>query len=271
MGLCSLCRKIRPLKKSHFLSAALWKGARDPRLKNPNPVAMTRTASKTSSRQMTALLLCEECEDLLNKNGERYVLDWLAPTQVVNGGFPLLERMAVAIARSETPHLITYSGADIGIDTEKFAYFALSILWRASVHRWQLPDGSFASQISLNDYAEPVRRYLLTEVPFPHDIAVVLTVCSDPESRSCLFSPSRRGETPVRTYSFLALGVFFDILIRPNLPDDSRELPCCFNSKEKWIFRRDCSNRTFRAFAFLAATSRPAANLSRLKVFNRRD
>jgi hypothetical protein len=271
MGQCRLCRKLRPLKKSHFLSAGLWKGPRDPRLKNPNPVAMTRTVSKTSSKQMRALLLCEECEDRLNKNGERYVLDWLAPTQVINGGFPLLERMAVAIARSETPHLITYSGADIGIDTEKFAYFALSILWRASVHRWQLPDGSFASQILLDNHAEPIRRYLLTEVPFPNHVAVVLIVCSDRESRSCLFSPSLRGETPVRTYSFLALGVFFDILIGPNLPDDSRELLCCFNSKEKRIFRRDCSNRTFRAFTSLAATSRPTANLSHVKAFTPQD
>ncbi len=181
-----------------------------------------------------------------------------------------MKRLNVALARLETPHLITYSGADIGIDTEKFAYFALSILWRASVHQWQLPNGSFASQISLDDYAEPIRRYLLNKVPFPNDIAVVLTVCSDPESRSCLFSPSLRGEMPVRAYNFLALGVFFDILIGPNLPDNSGER-CCFNSKEKWIFRRDCSNRTFQAFTSLAATSRPTANLSRVKSFTPQD
>jgi hypothetical protein len=176
-----------------------------------------------------------------------------------------MERLNVALARLETAQLTAYSGADIGIDTEQFAYFALSVLWRAAVYRWQLPDGNIGSEIQLSHYEEPIRKYLLGEASFPHDIVVILTVCSDPVSRSCLFSPSLHGGMPVRSYSFLTLGIFFDILTGRDLPDNSRQL-CCTNSKQKWIFKRDCNDRTFQAFAHLASTSKPAPNLLRPKV-----
>src|SRR6266849_165054 len=78
-GQCKLCLQNRELRKSHFMPAALWAGARDRSLKNPNPVVMTATVSKTSSNQLWTRLLCSACEDRFNRNGERYVLSWLRP------------------------------------------------------------------------------------------------------------------------------------------------------------------------------------------------
>jgi hypothetical protein len=185
---CKLCLRPRKLLKSHFLPAALWAGTREPRLVNTNPVVMTKRISITTSRQMRTRLLCKSCEQLFNKNGERYVLSWLAPKGIIYGGFPLLERLRIAVAPVSSPAFRAYSSASIGIDTERFAYFGLSILWRAAVHRWRLPDGSLREQIPLADYEEPIRKYLLSEAHFPDDIAIILTVCADSESRGHFLS-----------------------------------------------------------------------------------
>jgi hypothetical protein len=45
-GQCRLCLHDRKLRKSHLMPAALWAGARDSGLKNPNPVVMTATVSR---------------------------------------------------------------------------------------------------------------------------------------------------------------------------------------------------------------------------------
>jgi hypothetical protein len=73
--------------------ADLWAGVRDPKLKNPNPVVMTRAVAKTSSSQLVELLLCTTCEDRLNKNGEiedlllnyEDLITWLASAKLFGG------------------------------------------------------------------------------------------------------------------------------------------------------------------------------------------
>lgn len=259
-GHCKLCLQIRKLRRSHFLPAALWSGAREPRLLNPNPVVMTKTVSKTSSHQLRAPLLCASCEDRFNESGERYVLSWLAPKGIVGRRFPLLDRLGLALAFAETPAFNVYSGASIGVDTEKFAYFALSILWRAAVHRWRLPDGGLRDQITLAEYEEPIRKYLLSKASFPNNVAVVLTVCTDSESRSTFYPPTLRHDRPFQAYGLLTQGLHFDISIGGNVPAEVRKC-CCISSEQRWIFSRNCRERTFRAFAALASTSKPERNL----------
>jgi hypothetical protein len=259
---CKLCLQIRRLRKSHLLPAALWRGARDPRLANPNPVVMTRTAATTSSSQLRERLLCAECEDRFNKNGERYVLSWLAPRRIVDGTFPLLDRLKIALEISRTDALNIYSGSNIGVDTEKFAYFALSILWRSAVHRWRFPGGNLTKKIDLREYEEPIRKYLLSEASFPDAVVIVFTVCTDSESRGSFYPPTLSQDTPFQTYGLLTQGVRFDISIGENVPLEMRQC-CCVSSQQHCIFSRNCHDGTFRAFAALASTSRPAPNLLR--------
>ena len=97
-----------------------------------NPVLVTHQGDVQSSRQYWSHLLCGECEERFNRNGERYAM-----TQVDNGQgrFPLFDRLNVAMPREATPEISLYSGRDIGIDVDQLAYFAMSIFWRGSVHR----------------------------------------------------------------------------------------------------------------------------------------
>ncbi|HZO80975.1 MAG TPA: hypothetical protein VFB33_04710 [Candidatus Binataceae bacterium] len=248
------------MRKSHFLPAALWLGVRDPGLKNPNPVVMTRTISKTSSSQLVNRLLCSDCEDRFNKNGERYVLSWLSPKKAAQGSFPLLERLGLALPVRSSPMLNAYEADRAGIDTAKFGYFALSVLWRAAVQRWRMPDGTLTQKIELGELEKPLRRYLISDEDLPCEFVLILTVCSDRESRQTIYPPAARRDATFPAYGMLLLGVHFNIIIGRDLPRDLRDL-CCMRSQQRPIFLRDCYDDTFRGFSTLASTSRPVANL----------
>jgi len=251
---------MRDLRLSHFLPSALWKGARTPGRKNANPVIVTRRNSQTSSMEMKAHLLCGECEARLNENGEREALRWIAPKAISRGRFPVGDRLNLAFAHRRTPPVTAYRGSAVGIDTEKLAYFALSILWRAAVHRWPLPDGSgVTSAIDLGEYEEPIRKYLL-DAPFPDGVAVVLTVCTDSVSRNILATPTQISGGPFNMFRLQTYGLHFSILTGKNLGLEIREL-CCVSSGNKWIFAASRAGQTVQAVKSLLATSRPAPNL----------
>ena len=126
-----------------------------------------------------------------SEHGEK----WIA-RQVYNGrDFPLLDRLNVAIPLHASPGLQIFSGADVGIDSGKLAYFALSVMWRASVHRWLMPDGMTTS-IDLGAYQEPIRRFLLGESEFPAHVVVAVTACTDWFSQAKFFPPSPVRENP---------------------------------------------------------------------------
>src|SRR5262245_63849308 len=74
VGVCALCRRQRELRDSHLLPAAIYKLLRDPQRPNPNPVMVTRKLAGTTSWQVKARLLCDECEQQFSRKGERYVL-----------------------------------------------------------------------------------------------------------------------------------------------------------------------------------------------------
>jgi hypothetical protein len=251
---------MRDLVESHFLPRGLWEGARTPGLKNPNPVTITKTKSQTTSKQIKTGLLCRECEDRFNKGGECEVLRWIAPGQ---SHFPIAEKLNVAYPHESKRNYKKYSGTAVGICTEKLAYFALSILWRAAVHRWDLPDGSgVTSRIDLGENEEPVRKYLLGS-PFPDNVAVRLIVCTDEFSRNTVTTPTHVPGNAYDEYYLLTQGLRFDVMIGRNLPPRVREL-CCASSYNKWIFVKDCANETTRLFESLIATSKVSGNLARV-------
>src|ERR1700751_3332453 len=184
-GICKLCLQPKPLRRSHFLPAFLYRLSRQQGAGNPNPVVMTSVLVVPTSKQMRDYVLCYKCERRFSEQGE----SWIA-RQVYNGrDFPLLDRLNVTMPFHATPGLQIFSGADVGIDTAKLAYFALSMVWRASVHRWRMPDGMTTS-IDLGAHQEPVRRFLLGESEFPAEAVVVVTACTDWVSQATIFPPS---------------------------------------------------------------------------------
>jgi hypothetical protein len=169
--------------------------------------------------------------------------------------FPLADRLAVASPISSTQEFIVYSGTAVGIDTEKFAYFVLSVLWRAAVHQWDLPFGGKTTVLDLGELQEPIRLYLLGKSGMPQDVAILLTVCIDPASMGSFYTPSRIPNIPNRAFGLLTLGVNFTVNIGREIDDNARRV-CCVKSPERVISLRNCEDKLIGPYADLMKTSK---------------
>jgi hypothetical protein len=56
--------------------------------------------------------------------------------------FPLHDRMRVAYARDTDDSSSRVFGPDFSLDMDKFAYFAVSVVWRAATCQWMMQDGN---------------------------------------------------------------------------------------------------------------------------------
>jgi hypothetical protein len=250
VGPCALCLQARPVICSHFLSAGLYRLLRDPSQKNEHPVVISRDATLQTSSQMKFPLLCSDCEQCFNRNGEGYVIGRLRSKH----GFPLLDRLNVALPVYESPRLAAFSGDAVGLETDKMAYFALSILWRASVRKWDTVRGQNTSVVLDEPFKEDLRMYLLRETGFPKDVVVIATVATDFGSQESCFVPNRIRENPMIAYGLMTKGLYFRILFGSDLPDGIRDM-CCASGKWKLLFKRDCQDNLFEAYGKLMETS----------------
>jgi hypothetical protein len=213
---------------------------------------MTSRRAVPTAMQVKDYLLCAECEDRFNKYGETW-----AAGQVYDGkDFPLLQRLTLALPFLETPKLRAVSGVAAGIDTDKLAYFGLSILWRAAAHKWTMPGGGTTS-LNLENYEEPIRRFLLGEIKLPNDIIVVATACTDWLSQGSFYTPCLMRGNPYTAYAFLARGISFTVLVGSDLPASMREL-CCVASTRKSVFAADHRAKSVHSFLHLYGTASPA-------------
>jgi hypothetical protein len=54
--------------------------------------------------------------------------------------FSLSDRMKLAISRDGDQSCPRYDARDLGLDMDKFAYFAMSVVWRGMVETWVMSD-----------------------------------------------------------------------------------------------------------------------------------
>jgi|SRR5215469_3115467 len=168
---CKLCLETKPLQKSHFMPAALY-----PKHRKPSFATTSGTgAFDSKEKQIKAHLLCFDCEQRFDQNGESEVLYWVNP----KGNFRPGDRLKVSLPRDYDPKdpdqsISRYSGDDIGVDMNKFAYFAISLLWRGAVHDWVMPDGVVRPHDALGGFVEPMRLYLLGQALLPPYTSVIV-------------------------------------------------------------------------------------------------
>jgi hypothetical protein len=124
------------------------------------------------SRQVTAYLMCHDCEQRLNKNGE----NWFLANCSRKSGFRLLSRLEDSTPVTALPNRKIYHAAAIsGINVQALAYFAASMFWRSSVHPWKM-DGRVSGGIDLGQYEEELRTYLMGETEFPEHCVLLVSV-----------------------------------------------------------------------------------------------
>jgi hypothetical protein len=158
IGPCRLCGSDGPLLDSHIFPKAAYKRILEgPDVEVPEraPVKITRDASVLTNSQMRERLLCAACEGRFNK-WETYALPVMSQG---DGSFPWL----VAV----TPFQGQVSDS-AGVDVEALGFFAASLFWRLSITR--------LTSLTLGQYEDPFRRYLLGEAGFPENARLVLTL-----------------------------------------------------------------------------------------------
>jgi hypothetical protein len=210
---------------------------------------MTPRLIKAAPKQLWAHLLCETCEQLLNDRGEK-------PVQALFNGaaeFPLLNRMNLSLALNTAPTVVTYSGSAMGIDTDPIAYYALSILWKGSVHKWTTLKGQ-KSSVELGKYQEPIRRYLLAEAGLPDGVYFIVAACTDFGSQGMTFAPSLLADSRFPTYSFLVRGLWFHIITTDEAATGLERL-CCVRSSAKLLHKEDCTERFLECGRYIHKTA----------------
>jgi hypothetical protein len=230
--LCSAEKDAGDFRKSHFIPASLYHSGKK------GLQFGTRSGSGKMERHIKDLLLCDTCEHLLDEGGESYVLSHIAAK--VTDEFPLHLKLRLALARESYPDLSRFSGGDLGIDMEKFAYFAMSIVWRAAVHDWEMPDGTMLPRKAIGDFEPPIRKYLLGG-EFPPDTSVIVIVCTDGRARRIWTTPTILIEANCLNFRFLARGVFFRVMMGYRMPDMFREMSC--RSARKCLFYGSAEHR----------------------------
>lgn len=189
--------------------------------------------------EFTAYLLCDDCEQRFNRNGENEVLRWLAP-KAKAGTSPLQSKL-----REVKPFFVDappagtcHHASALGIDAEKFAYFGLSLLWRAAVHSWPFSEERSSTRLELGEHLEPLRRYLLGETAFPNNLYVFLTVCTDIRSQKYWAPPQPAGDWP-GMFLVPVMGMAYRFWLGRVIPS-TLEQGIFFPSDGRFVFSGNC-------------------------------
>lgn len=231
LGKCKLClREGVELLMSHFVSRKLYYSG------NKRLEFVNLMDAGFDPKELKASLLCAACEARFSKNGEDEVLKHVAPKFVLKS-MPLAERMKVAWARDNDPSAPRHDARDFDIDTEKLAYFALSIVWRRTIHEWS----PAVPRWELGQFAEDMRKYLLGETQFPGNMAVIVIVCSDGVSRRMWTVPTQFVEAGCLNFAFDVRGIRFRVMMG-HLPPFAHVANC--RGPQRPIFLADCEKKT---------------------------
>ena len=204
-GKCRLCLQDTVLVSSHLMPRALYDLCQIPGV---DPVRITPEVVLPTTRQTKDYVLCTNCEQTLNRNGENWILPKLAtPTKE----FPLFEILSKVTPIPIEPDVTAYAAGYIQeIDVNSMMHFAAGLFWKASVHPWK--GSSKDPLIQLGPYSEQLRMFLLGQTPFPPNVALLISVLRPSAAISGFFEPNEgKGTMPRETFPATCQG-----LIRSN-------------------------------------------------------
>ncbi len=231
-GICKLCLKARNLQDSHYLPRSVYKSNRGRALKNQNPVALGAQI-RQDQEQVTDYVLCSECEQRFNKNGERWVLarvphDYGEP-------FELQATLEKETPFHIEPGLNLYAGTQISaFNMDRLVYFASSVFWRGAVHQWKTSRGEIAFKVELGKHAEGLRKFLLGQEPFPQDLWLTVIVWPFRQVLNAGLVPRPDSQNGWNRYWFYVSGLGFVLHFGDAVPAEIK-LRCAQNTPQRVI------------------------------------
>jgi len=210
---CPLCLEDKNAVSSHLIPQAMYDYCRST---DSEPVIMTSRVVMQTSRQVQHPLLCRDCEDVLNKGGENWLLPLLA---TMDKKFPLLdiiERFQPDVVDGE---LRMYAASrNPAIEIDKLIHFAMGVFWKASIHSWE--GGSKTPRIELGPYGESVRAFLRGETLFPKNMGLILSATPREKALVSFSLPYRNPVSEFHSFTFHVPGLLFVLSVGKNLGAD---------------------------------------------------
>ena len=177
IGICKLCLREKELRSSHFIPRGVYSYLRN------------------------------ECEQLLSRRGEVWVLPRLAE---FDGAFPFSTLLRTQPPLFDETDVQVYAVAkNPVINRSALIHFALGIFWKASVHSWK--GSTTEPRIDLGTHSEALRKYLRDGGSFPGDMALALMVMPTPVRMICCFDPIRGSNPEFENFHFYVPGLFFSL------------------------------------------------------------
>jgi hypothetical protein len=226
-GVCKLCLKTAPLLDSHYLPRRVYSMNMARSLKNPNPVTLAHGQAKQVSDQLRGHTFCIDCEDRLNKNGEKWVLTNVADDY--KKPFSLQEAVIPEQPYFGNESLNVYAGREIAaFNMDQLIYFGMSIFWRGAAREWKSSTGAIAPPVDLGSHFEPIRQFLLGG-PFPPNVCIVMFVHNlKPVPNAAL--PVQRGKNEYGDFNwFYVNGLGFQLYLGDSVPLPVRNV-CAFSN-----------------------------------------
>ena len=221
-GTCPLCGKEADLLDSHYIPRRAYSTNMARSLKNPNPVTLAHGQAKQISDQLRGHTFCRECEDLLNKNGEKWVLANIPDDQ--GSSFPLQDALIPAKPILIADNINVYAGRRLAaFDMDKLIYFGMSIFWRGAAREWKSSTGAVAPHVDLGEHFEPIRGFLRGG-KFPDDVFIVIYVSNRKPPGNAAFPVLQATAQFGDFYWFYLNGLGFALYLGANTPESVKSL-----------------------------------------------
>lgn len=232
-GVCKLCLQTRALQDSHYLPKGAYKRNRAPGLKDSRPVVLSSDELVQSSIQLSDYLLCSDCEQKFNRNGESWVLANIP--RDYGEKFPIVDALNAEAPILDDGGTKLYAGANVKLlDMEKIVYFAMSIFWRGAVHVWESSVHGQAPDVHLCGYEEPIRQFLLGASPLSEDVSLTVYVCPKGSVLNAMLVPWDAHLPECSRYLFYVSGLGFVLHFASNLAPQFKAT-CAYHSPDKII------------------------------------
>lgn len=209
---CGLCLQNKPLRESHLLPRSVYSVLRNLYGSSSGVVSASSTDGSAilTDKHVKSKFLCDECEQMLNRNGEDTVMREYKRSP---NNFKLLDKLEQHKPRTIHEEQYWYHAAVLNdVDSESYLYFASSVFWKASSRKWGRMADIYRYALG-REYTDQFRQYLMGLSEFPEKACLAVYVNSKRGPQDFAQFPSFEKREGYHAHSFQIPGIKFVMVV----------------------------------------------------------